>query len=147
MQQSKFSTFLISFLYFLLISIGLDLFYRFLAADFKIEAIFNLTFLFFEVLLEAAILFFAALGLFLFTRKLKTEKLIDFLLKALVFGVLYGLVSFVITLITIQFTGASIFIKSNFIDAFARYVPNGIKEGLIFLLVFVVTTNQQKIKS
>jgi uncharacterized membrane protein len=109
--------------------------------------IFNQTFLLFEVLLEAVILLLAACGLYLLTRKLKTEKLMDYLLKALVFGLLYGFISFIISLITIQFIGASTFVKSSLIDAFLRYIPNGTKEGLVFLLVLVVTSNQQKAES
>ncbi len=147
MHQSKFSSFLISFLYFLLISIGLDILNRLFASLFNFEMIFNQTFLLFEVLLEAVILLLAACGLYLLTRKMKTEKLMDYLLKALVFGLLYGFISFVITLISIQFIGASTFVKSSLIDGFLRYVPNGTKEGFVFLLVLVVTSNQQRTES
>lgn len=144
MNQLKLSEVFISLLYFLLISLGLDVIFRLINSHFQLEMIFNFNFLVYEFLLEALILFLTGVTMFYLTRKLRAEKLIDYILKALIFGIVYGLIVFVISQIYIQVIGYTEFIKGDICNSFLKYIPNGIRQGFICLLVLFVASKQLK---
>lgn len=57
------------------------------------------------------------------------------LLKALVFGVLYGIASMIISRIVMLSIGAEIGFQFDIYSSFLKFIPNGFIQGILYLFV------------
>jgi hypothetical protein len=55
--------------------------------------------------------------------------------KALIFGILYGIISLISSRIISLTMGAGIGFQFDIYDSFVKYIPNGFTQGVLFLLV------------
>lgn len=57
------------------------------------------------------------------------------LLKALIFGVIYGIISLISSRIIYLTMGAEIGFQFNIYDSFLKYIPNGFTQGVLFMFI------------
>jgi hypothetical protein len=95
-------------LFFGLISIGVDLIRKLIFIQLDLSKIFNLDFLLYEVVLEFVFLIITAFATHLLSKSIGIYNLGTSLLKASIFGVIYGIVSLISTRIISLSMGAGI---------------------------------------
>jgi hypothetical protein len=122
-------------LFFGLISIGVDLIRKLIFIQLDLSKIFNLDFLLYEVVLEFIFLIITAFATHLLSKSIGIYNLGTSLLKASIFGVIYGIVSLISTRIISLSMGAGIGFQFDIYDSFVKYIPNGIMEGILLMLV------------
>lgn len=122
-------------LFFGLISIGIDLIRKLIFTQFDMTRIFNLDFLIYEIVLEFGFLIITAFITHLIIKKITNENLGISLTKALIFGVIYGVISLISSRIIYLTMGAGIGFKFNIYESFVKYIPNGFTQGVLFMFV------------
>lgn len=122
-------------LFFGLISIGIDLIRKLIFIKFEMTRIFNLDFLFYEIVLEFGFLIITAFATHLIIKNISKDNLGISLSKALIFGSIYGIVSLISSRIISLTIGAGLGFQFDIYDSFVKFIPNGFTQGVLFLLV------------
>lgn len=135
MKTEPMTNIIRTILFFGLISIGIDLIRKLIFAQFDLSRIFNLDFLMFEVVLEFIFLIIPAFATHLVSKSISFNNLRTSLLKALIFGVIYGIVSLISSRIFTISLGAGIGFQFDIYGSFINYIPNGIMKGILLMLV------------
>ncbi|TNF47572.1 MAG: hypothetical protein EP305_07555 [Bacteroidetes bacterium] len=135
MKTEPMTNIIKTILFFGLISIGVDLIRKLIFVQLDLSKIFNLDFLLYEVVLEFVFLIITAFATHLLSKSIVINNLGTSLLKASIFGVIYGIVSLISTRIISLSMGAGIGFQFDIYDSFIKYIPNGIMEGILLMLV------------
>jgi hypothetical protein len=120
---------------FALISIGIHLFRRLIFSQFDLAKLFDWNFLIFEIAVEFALLCITALFASILSKKIAVHRLGYSLLKALIFSILYGIVSMMISRIVLLSIGAEIGFQFDIHQSFLKFIPNGFTQGILYVFV------------
>jgi hypothetical protein len=135
MKTEPMTNIIRTILFFGLISIGIDLIRKLIFTQFDLTRIFNFDFLIYEVVLEFIFLIITAFVTYLVSKRIAFNNLGTSLIKTSIFGVVYGIVSLISTRIIFLSMGAGIGFQFDIYDSFIKYIPNGIMEGILLMLV------------
>jgi len=133
--SKKMTRILRDILFFGLISIGIDLIRKLIFTQFEMTRIFNLDFLVYEIVLEFVFLTVTAFATHFIIMNMAKDNLGISLLKALIFGVIYGIISLISSRIIYLTMGAEIGFQFNIYDSFLKYIPNGFTQGVLFMFI------------
>ncbi len=122
-------------LFFGFISIVIDLIRKLIFAKFEMTRILSLDYFIFELLLEFLFLIITAFATHLIMKKMSKDNLILSLTKALLFGIIYGIISLISSRIIYLSIGGGLGFQFDFYESFVKFIPNGFTQGVLFLLV------------
>lgn len=139
-------------LFFGIISIVIDLIRKLIFAKFEMTRILSLDYFIFEVLLEFVFLIITAFATHLIIKNMSKDNLRLSLTKALLFGIIYGIISLISSRIIYLLIGGGLGFQFDFLESFVKFIPNGFTQGVLFLLVMhhlspenrTLTDNTQK---
>ena len=120
---------------FVAISIAFDVIKRSIFVRFDLAKLFTPDFFLFEVGVESVVVFLAALGLSILSSRIKNHALGTTLFKALIFGVLYGLLAFVFNYFVLAWMVSTSNLPLDIFNTFLKFIPAGFMQGVLFLLV------------
>jgi hypothetical protein len=124
-------------LFFGLISVGIDLIRKLIFAQFDLTRIFNLDFIIYEIVLEFVLLIITAILTHLIIKNISSNNLWISLFKASIFSAIYSIVSLIAIRIVSLIIGAGIDFEFDIYKSFIFYIPNGLIQGILFMLVLV----------
>lgn len=122
-------------LFFGIISIVIDLIRKLIFAKFEMTRILSLDYFIFEVLLEFVFLIITAFATHLIIKNMSKDNLRLSLTKALLFGIIYGIISLISSRIIYLLIGGGLGFQFDFHESFVKFIPNGFTQGVLFLLV------------
>jgi hypothetical protein len=134
-NHKKMTKVLKDILFFGLISIGIDLIRKLIFTQFEMARIFNLDFLIYEIGLEFGFLIITAFVTHLIIIYISKNNLGISLAKALIFGIIYGIISLISSRIISLTMETGIGFQFNIYDSFVKFIPNGFTQGILFMFV------------
>ena len=118
-------------LLFSVISIGLDAIKNLIYSEFNLAIAFSP-----EVLIyEGFCLIVTALLTYTIIKNIAKDNLGISLVKAITFGIIYALISLIVSRIYIKFVGLEL--KFDICRDFLKFIPNGIAQGIILMFVLL----------
>lgn len=136
-----------SILLFGLISIAIDLIRNLILIRFQLTLFFEMDFLTYQVFLEYVILVITAQGTHFVSKSFVNNGLTTSLIKATIFGIIYGIISLISHAIIILITGGGPGFHLDIYSSFIKFIPNGLMEGFLFLFVLVMLQYKSKSKN
>jgi hypothetical protein len=135
-----------SILLFGLISIVIDLIRNLTLIRFQLIQLFEMDFLTYQVFLEYVIVVITALGTHFVSKSFVNNGLTTSLIKATIFGIIYGIICLISHGIIILITGGGSGFHLDIYNSFIKFIPNGLMEGFLFLFVLVMLQYKSKNK-
>jgi hypothetical protein len=135
MKTESIKNLIKTILYFGLISICFDLVRKIIFARFDLFKLFNVDYLLYEVVLEFILLMITAFATHLCIKNITYNNLGFSLLKSSIFGIIYGIISFIFVRLISFSMGAGNYFQLDIFHSLLNYIPNGLMEGVLFMLV------------
>lgn len=134
-KTNSFTHIIKPILFFGAISMGIAILRRLIFSEFDLAVIFNFDYLVYALFLEFVFLLITAYLAHIVTKSIVSNKLEISLIKALIFAVIYAIISLIASRIISIAIGAGITFRFDIYESFIKYIPNGLTEGILFMLV------------
>ena len=98
----------------------------------------DLDYLKYEIVVEFFVLISVGFFTYIATKRIVQNNLAMTLYKTMIFATFYALVSFILTSLMVITFGEFTGFQMDFFHGFLKYLPNGINQGILFVLVMLI---------